>query len=193
MGDEHILVVKREHLFHSCVWQGLNNKETEHYQNIIACHGEFHPRTTMEDDERFKQIIPYMIFEHEQHYFLMQRKSNASEVRLQNKFSLGIGGHVRKEDMERKTIFDWAHREFQEEVRYSGSSDIEVVGVLNDDSNSVGKVHLGLVLLLHGNSNDISIKNEHKMGILASREEIDCHFDVLEPWSQIVWSMIKLS
>lgn len=191
MCDEHILVVKRERIFNSCVWQGLNSNDIELYQNIITCHGEFHPRSTMEQDDRFKQIIPYMIFEHAQSYFLMQRKANASEARLQNKFSLGIGGHVRKEDMVGKTIFDWAQREFQEEVHYSGSCDIEIVGVLNDDSNSVGKVHLGLVLLLHGDMNNISIKDEHKMGTLSSSDEIDRHFDLLEPWSQIVWSMIK--
>ena len=87
----------------------------------------------------------------------MQRKGTASEQRLKNKYSLGIGGHIRQEDMTTNSIFDWARREFHEEVKYAGKLDIEPIGILNDDTNAVGQVHLGLVLLLKGDSEAISL------------------------------------
>ena len=104
----------------------------------------------MEQDQAYKQIIPYLIFAHQGRYFVMQRASTSSEQRLKNKFTLGIGGHIRQEDIRDDSIFSWAQREFHEEINYSGNVAIQVLGVVNDESNDVGKVHLGLVLLLQG-------------------------------------------
>ena len=147
----------------------------------------------MEQDATYKQIIPYMIFEYADSYFLMERKSTASETRLQSKLSLGIGGHIRQEDMAGGTVFDWANREFHEEVSYKGNLEIEHLGVLNDDSNSVGQVHLGFILLLHGDSPDIAIRSEHKQGILVSCEQADSYIDRMESWSEIAWHHVRHS
>lgn len=184
--DEHILVVKRPLLLGNASWQGIQKENLEHYLTIIQQHQEFLPRAAMEVDPSYKQIIPYLIFKNQDRYFLMQRSATASEKRLQNKFSLGIGGHIRQEDMVGKTIFDWAQREFHEEVSYQGSLVIEPLGILNDDSNEVGKVHIGLVLLLHGDSDTISIKSELKSGTLATLQECKEKSAFLESWSSLV-------
>src|SRR5690606_7557172 len=105
------------------------------------------PRSLMEQDQRYKQIIPYLVFTHENKYFVMQRTSTTTEQRLKNKYSLGIGGHIRQEDMNGNSIFEWAEREFHEEVSYHGNLEIIPLGVLNDDTNDVGKVHIGFVFL----------------------------------------------
>src|SRR5581483_9174534 len=116
LTDEYILVVKRSHLFPTQSWQGLKEIDFQTYIDIINKNKEFLPRSIMENDPTYKQIIPYLIFEHENRYFLMQRQAKASEQRLQNKYSLGIGGHIRHEDLQEGTsIFDWAQREFHEE------------------------------------------------------------------------------
>lgn len=184
--DEQILVVKRPVLLGNTSWHGIQKENLNHYLTIIQNHQEFLPRADMEIDQTYKQIIPYLIFKHHDRYFLMQRSANASEQRLQNKFSLGIGGHIRKEDMVGKTIFDWAQREFHEEVSYQGALKIEPLGILNDDSNEVGKVHIGLVLLLHGDSDNIHIKSELKSGTLATLEECKEKSAFLESWSSVV-------
>ena len=120
MKTENILVVKRNLLFPNESFQGLKT-ETEPFITLINQAKEFLPRPAMEEDLSYKQIIPYLIFTHNDQYFLMQRKSTSSEQRLKNKYSLGIGGHMRQEDMQNgATIFDWAQREFQEEINYSG-------------------------------------------------------------------------
>jgi len=184
--DEMILVVKRDILFKEDAFQGLQRENMHHYEDLVKNHMEFHPRSLMEQDSNFKQIIPYLIFRHQDRYFLMQRKSNASEIRLQNKYSLGIGGHIRKEDITDGSLITWAHREFHEEINYRGALDIKPFGILNDDSNAVGQVHLGFVFLLIGDSDRICVKSELKSGTLKKREECQEVYDHLESWSKIV-------
>ena|SRR3990167_8261277 len=189
--EEKVLVVKREYLFKDDALQGLGKVDFDAYLKIIKEKKEFLPRGKMETDPNYKQIIPYLIFVHEEKFFLMQRKSKASEARLQNKFTLGIGGHIREEDLNSDSIVDWAKREFHEEVNYSGNLEIEPMGLLNDDSNDVGKVHLGFVFLLKGDSAKISVKSELESGKLATLEECKMHEAQMETWSQLVFQFIE--
>lgn len=190
--DEMILVVKREKLFAQEAWQGLRNINPEEYIGLINREKEFLPRSLMELDPVYKQIIPYLIFTHDNKYFLMQRRAESTEQRLKNKYSLGIGGHIRQEDITGKTLFDWAAREFEEEVNFNGNYKIEALGILNDDSNPVGQVHVGFVFLLHGNSPDMSVKSELKNGNLYSLEECAQYYSQMETWTQIVYDYLKL-
>lgn len=188
MKVENILVVPRNILFCQGAFQGLSTVAIKEVLECIATHKEFKPRPAMEEDPTYKQIIPYLIFKHKDQYFLMQRKSTSSEQRLKNKYSLGIGGHMRQEDMrDEATIFDWAKREFEEEIDYSGNLTISTLGVLNDDSNPVGQVHLGLVLLLEGDSADIHVRSELKSGKLVTKSECLGFYQDLESWSQIIF------
>ena len=184
--DEEIIVVKRTTLFNKeNAWHGVKTDNIEEIVKNIKDNQEYMPRAIAETDPAFKQIIPYMIFKCEDKFFVMQRKKTASEQRLANKFSIGIGGHMRKEDMEGKSIFDWAKREFEEEVTYTGDIKISTVGILNDDSNDVGKVHLGLVLLLEGSNDQIFIKDEHKSGVMLTALECEAMMDEMESWSKL--------
>ncbi|HEX2977497.1 MAG TPA: hypothetical protein VHO47_00010 [Candidatus Babeliales bacterium] len=190
--DELILVVRRDQIFkHQPAWNGLKAVNFDDYLAIIKQHREFLPRSLMEQDPTYKQIIPYLVFEHEGRYFLMQRTAQATEKRLQNKYSLGIGGHIRQEDMETDSLFDWARREFHEEVNYLGEFSIKPLGILNDDSNAVGQVHIGFVFLLQGKTPNISVKSELKSGELLSLEELGTYFPNMESWSQFVVEFIK--
>ena len=187
---EQILVVKRSDIFLEPAWIGLKNVDFTQYLKRIQEKQEFMPRTIAETSFDYKQIIPYLVFQHQDTLFVMQRKGTASEQRLANKYSLGIGGHLREEDITGKTLFDWARREFEEEVNYSGSLDITPLGVLNDDSNDVGKVHIGFVFLLKGDSANISIKSELQSGELLSFEECKTKYHAMETWSQFVFDFL---
>lgn len=189
--DEQILVVKRSHLFQDNVWQGMAQVDFEKYLKIIQDKKEFLPRSLMETDPSYKQIIPYLVFMHDNKLFLTQRRSQATETRLKNKFSLGIGGHIRHEDMLTNSIVDWSMREFHEEVDYSGNLEVKALGILNDDSNDVGKVHVGFVFLLIGDSDKIKVKSELKGGKLYTFEECNQYFDLMENWSQTVFSFLQ--
>ncbi len=186
--DEAILVVKRTDIFaNHPAWYGLKQQPLKDVMHMIKSRKEFLPRSVMEIDPDYKQIIPYLIFNHQDKYFLMQRQAKASEQRLKNKFTLGIGGHIRQEDMSTDSIFDWATREFHEEVSYNGSIEIDTLGILNDDTNTVGQVHLGLVLLLKGDNAHISVKSELKSGTMMTLNELKLYYDHMETWSQMVY------
>ena len=189
--DEKILVVERKKLFGDEEFNGIKKIDLDFYQNLIEKNKEFLWRSKMETDTNYKQIIPYLIFTFDDKLFLMKRRSNASDTRLQDKYSLGIGGHIREDDIQENSIFDWAKREFEEEVNYSGDFEFEPIGLLNDDTNSVGKVHTGFVFLLKGNSDQISIRDEHKEGKLLTLVQCEEFYEKMESWSQMVFDYLK--
>lgn len=191
-NDELILVVPRSALFTHKTWQGLFTQQIDTYIQIIKQNQYYLPRSLMEQDPTYKQIIPYLIFRYNNCYFLMQRKSSSSEQRLKNKYTLGIGGHIRQEDMiNTDSIFDWARREFHEEVVYNDQFSITTIGLLNDDTNTVGQVHLGLVLLLEGKTPNITVKSELKQGTLLTLPECMDYYDRMESWSQFVMTHLQ--
>ncbi|MFA6262841.1 MAG: hypothetical protein WCW33_04445 [Candidatus Babeliales bacterium] len=185
--DEKILVIPRAIFFAQGMFQGfLPTKDFEQYQNMVMQHQLFLWRSSVENDPSHKQIIPYLIFEYDNTFFVMQRKNTASETRLRNKYSLGIGGHIRQEDLVESSLISWAHREFQEEVSYTGALTVQPIGLINDDSDAVGQVHIGFVFLIHGDNPNIAIKSEHKDGKLLTLDQIQTLYPDLEQWSQLV-------
>jgi predicted NUDIX family phosphoesterase len=184
--SEEILVISTKNLFSKIdSWQGINQKAFADISNLVQEHGSFMPRSHAETDFSHKQIIPYLLFTFDQKLFVMQRKKTASEQRLASKFSLGIGGHIRQEDIQNNNVLEWAMREFQEEVNYHGTIKATPIGILNDDSSDVGKVHMGIIWIISGNSDQISIKDEHKSGLLMTIDECKKIYDNMENWSKI--------
>jgi len=111
-------------------------------------------RRECEEEPKFKHVIPYCLLTSETNdIFVMQRTSNQTESRLHNKFSVGVGGHVGPERYMtiRDSIYAGMLRELQEEV--TGMENVghpfdftpKLVGMVNDEENPVGAVHLGLV------------------------------------------------
>lgn len=191
-ADEQILVVKCSTLFDGqTAWHGIKEVDFDAYIECIKEHKEFNPRSIMEEDTTYKQIIPYLVFTFDNKYFLMQRTAKSTETRLKNKFSLGIGGHIRAEDLTNDSIMDWARREFHEEVSYNDAFSFEPLGILNDDSNAVGQVHIGFVMLVKGTTGHISVKSELKSGQLLSLEECSAFGDQLESWSKFVVEFLQ--
>lgn len=188
---ERILVIPEGSAFSSGRWTGFNTDLTDRITRLAISAGIFLPRQEMETNPSYKQIIPYVVFRFGDKYLLMQRKPDHTEQRLASKMSLGIGGHVREEDLERSGVVGWARREFEEEVEYQGNLTFSVLGVLYDGSDDVGRVHLGIVILAEGDSDDIKIKDEHKMGELRTLSEIQNNSQLMENWSKLVFDYLK--
>jgi len=190
--DEEILVVARQKLFpQGTPSSKLTSVDMDSYQHQVLRESQYVWRSHAETDSAYKQIIPYLVFNYKDTYFLMQRAADASDTRLQNKYSLGIGGHIRRDDIEGGSFASWARREFAEEISYNGSFNIIPVGLVNDESNSVGQVHTGFVFVLKGDSDAISVRSELKSGVLMTLDEIEKVYDNLESWSQIVFDYLK--
>ena len=189
--DEKILVVPRAELFNGPAPHGLYKFDEEKFKEIVQAKCEFKWRSKMEEDATFKQIIPYLIFKFNDKLFLMQRSASTSEQRLKNLYTLGIGGHIREADIATGSIIDWANREFNEEIEYHGNFEAKFIGLLNDERNFVGKVHIGAVFVLEGDSDKIKIRSELANGRLASIEDCQNLKDKMESWSQIAFDYLN--
>jgi predicted NUDIX family phosphoesterase len=186
--QENIMVVPRESLFTYTPSNAFyDDFKEETIENIIK-KNHFHFRPDAELDETIKQIIPYIYFKFESRIFVMLRKKGHV---LGEVYSLGIGGHIRQEDMKDSVnIISWGMREFYEEVDYLGNCEMKIVGFINDDTNSVGRVHFGIVIEAVGDSSDIKIIDEHEDGFLMEICEIKKNYEKLEPWSKIIFDSI---
>ena len=191
-GSEQVLCVKREDIFPDGAWHGFVSTDLERYQKLIRERHSFRPRAEVEDDPSYQQIIPYIVFRHDGHYFLTHRLRASSEKRLRKQFSLGIGGHINPGDlMGGDPIMGGLKREWQEEVVYDGRFEARLIGFLNEDSSPVSKVHLGAVFLLDGDSPDIAIRETNKLaGELLTLDEMRIYYLGMESWSQIVYDQL---
>ncbi len=62
-----------------------------------------------------------------------------------------------------------------------------MVGLLNDDSNPVGAVHLGVVFVVDAARSIVEVREHEKLiGRWATVAELRAAWDRLETWSQLV-------
>ena len=159
------------------------------YGKILENHG-FMLRNEAEYNFEHKQIIPYVVVHHKDKYLLLQRTSNQSEKRLHNKYSLGIGGHINPVSSMKyeNIIIDSMYRELNEEVQVNDHGTLNFAGIINDDSNSVSKVHLGLLYILEVLSPEFEVLEKDKMTAeWVSEDDLKEYYDRFETWSQIVF------
>jgi predicted NUDIX family phosphoesterase len=191
-GSEQVLCVKRDEIFPDGAWHGFVSDDLERHQAVIRERHFFKTRSEVEDDPTFQQIIPYVVFRHGDHYFLTHRLRASSEKRLRKQYSLGVGGHINPGDLEAgDPILDGLKREWQEEVNYDGRFEARLIGLLNDDSSPVSKVHLGVVFVVEGDSPNITIRETDKLaGELLTLDEMRIYYLGMESWSQMVYDRL---
>jgi predicted NUDIX family phosphoesterase len=192
---EQVLVVKREDMFPDGAWHGFVSEDLERHQRVIRERHFFKARADVENDPAFQQIIPYVVFRHRDRYFLTHRLRASSEKRLRKQYSLGVGGHINRGDLEGgDPILDGLKREWSEEVVYDGRFEARLIGLLNEDSSPVSKVHLGIVFLVDGDTPDIRIRETDKLaGELLTLDEMRMYYLAMESWSQIVYDRLAQS
>jgi predicted NUDIX family phosphoesterase len=191
-ASEQVLCVKREDIFPDGAWHGFVSDRLEQHQAVIREHHFFMARAKVEDDPNYQQIIPYVVFRHGDLYFLTHRLRASSEKRLRKQYSLGVGGHINPGDLEAgDPIQDGLKREWEEEVIYDGSFEAKLIGLLNDESSPVSKVHLGVVFLVDGDTPNIAIRETDKLaGELLTLEEMRIYYLGMESWSQMVYDRL---
>jgi len=151
MKEEMILVVRRSLFDELGAFQGLNFDVTRYLPAFLARENNFFmPRSAAETDPTHKQIIPYALLVHGDRVLHYVRGKKAGEQRLAAKGSVGIGGHMNDGDeglfaLDRDAYMAGVDREINEELQLNTPYTQHIVALLNDDSNNVGKVHLGVV------------------------------------------------
>src|SRR6266571_4045943 len=192
VAAEEVLCVKRDDIFPDGAWHGFVTENLERHQAVIRERHFFKPRVQVENDPTYQQIIPYVVFRHGERYFLTHRLRASSERRLRKQYSLGVGGHINPGDLGGgDPISDGLKREWEEEVVYEGSFEAKLLGLLNDESSPVSKVHLGVVFLVDGDSPTIAIRETTKLaGELLTLEEMRIYYLGMESWSQMVYDRL---
>jgi len=190
---EDVLVVPRSALFGADEWVGFRDRDLDGLLASVRRHYRFRPRKEVEDDPTEPQIIPYVVFRHEDRYFLTHRLRRSSERRLRHLYSLGVGGHINPEDVEGAAdpIDAGLRREWEEEVVYSGGFQYRLIGAINDQTTPVGRVHVGLIFLVEGDRPEISIREVDKLaGTLLSLDAMRSYYLDMESWSQLIFDYL---
>ncbi len=190
--EEMVLVVRRSLLEKLGLFQGLSFDVDRYLPALLSRENNFFMRRAeAEEDPRFKQIIPYVLLVHNGRVLHYVRGKKAGEKRLVAKGSIGIGGHMNNED---EDLFTWdmdaymdgVRREVTEELNLETGFKNRIAALLNDDSNEVGKVHLGVVHVFDLENDKVSKREAMITGLaLLNREELLARWDNLETWSQI--------
>jgi len=193
--EEQVLVVERKVVEQVGMFHGLT-LETDRYLRNLFAPGvpHFMLRSQAEADPAYKQLIPYVIMAYHGKYLSYVRGKRAGETRLVGNRSIGIGGHINPVDDE-VPLFDTdfremyrtaVEREVAEEVSVEANHTDSIVGLLNDDSNEVGSVHLGIVHLWVLDSAQVS-KREQMITQMSfmSPAELQQVQETLETWSQL--------
>ena len=161
---------------------------------MIVQKGLFRKRNELEKDPSFKQIIPYAVISNKESFYLFRRTSKQTEKRLHNKFSLGVGGHMNPDDsMESKEqyLIDELKRELYEEVKLLNGcliEDIEFIGFINDDTISVGSVHIGLLYNIHVSNKEVYINETDKMTAdWIDKSNLADFYEGMETWTKITF------
>ncbi|HKB17816.1 MAG TPA: NUDIX hydrolase [Candidatus Dormibacteraeota bacterium] len=193
MKSEQVLCVRRDDIFPDGAWHGFVTENLDRHQRVIRENYQFKPRAEVEDDPTFQQIIPYVVFRHDDRYLLTHRLRASSEKRLRKQYSLGVGGHINPGDLDGgDPILDGLKREWAEEVVYDGRFEARLLGLLNEESSPVSKVHLGVVFVVDGDSPEIQIRETDKLaGELLTLDEMRIHFLEMESWSQLVYERLR--
>jgi len=198
---EFVFVVPRESLFPDCYPHGLlsfgeEGFEREAFETRAQEAGFFVEREYAERTPSLKQIIPYALVCSGQEVLLVRRLRQGGEARLHDKLSIGIGGHINPVDAGHSELglFEAAsQRELLEELHIDGPTRSETWGILNDDSNPVGAVHVGLVQVVHVRGS-VRIREEHQLqGELTSVDGLRAaarEGGAFETWSQLLLDRI---
>ena len=192
--EEHILVVPESVIHEIGSFEGFEPNVDRYLKPILSC-GElsFEPRSQMETDPNYKQLIPYVLLqwiddEGIVKLFTYTRGGGSGEARLHAKRSIGIGGHISREDAAdgADPYATGMRRELDEEVQLGSQYSETREGLIYDPSNEVGQVHLGVVHRFVLDSPEVS-SNEADLaeGGFVSVDELHGDIERLETWSQL--------
>jgi predicted NUDIX family phosphoesterase len=196
--EEQILCFKRETLW---AYPAKTFYDESLWHQILA-HLEPKARSAAEHDYDTKQLVVYVLINHDETFLSYQRTPKTTETRLKALYSIGIGGHVNVDDRIQPTLFGtieaaWkevvlnaVRREVSEEVQIEGTNAQEprLLCFVNDGSNDVGKVHFGAVFVVKLAKPSVAIRGERGIGKLSFRTlpELLSVRDTMETWSQLL-------
>jgi predicted NUDIX family phosphoesterase len=187
---ERVLVLPRAAVPGGCDFNGVRSADKEELQGLrqaLAKDGRFLGRPLAEQDPAFKQLIPYVVLRDGPRIFLMERTDAGGDPRLHRKATIGVGGHLNPIDDGSDPLDAGLRREWAEELDAPWEPEFRLLGLLNDDSNPVGSVHLGVVFEVQAAGRPVQVRERDKLaGRFAPADEVAAALDRMETWSQLV-------
>lgn len=192
-AGEQVLVVPRALLEEIGSFQGLRTDGLDAAIGHLLdpANHFFMDRAAAEEDPGHKQLIPYCIFRCGDRILHYTRGKSGGESRLHAKISVGVGGHVNPIDTgDGRTGPDAYHaavtREIEEELDLPEEHEHRIIALLNDESNPVGQVHLGIVHLVDLKSDAVTSREDAltDLGFSPLADLNGPMFERLETWSQ---------
>jgi predicted NUDIX family phosphoesterase len=187
---ERVLVLPRDRVPGGCDFTGVREAGDEAMsalQAAVAADGRFMERPLAEEDAAFKQLIPYVVVRDGALVYLMERTAAGGDPRLHGKASIGVGGHLNPVDEGVDPLADGLRREWSEELLANWEPAFRLVGLLNDDTNPVGSVHLGVVFEVDAAGRGVEVRERDKLtGRFATLAEVRGAWERMETWSRLV-------
>lgn len=199
---QHILAIPDSCIDH--VPTGMNATGLADFVEFAQDHLIIRQRAGLEEDTAFRQIIPYVCLatqlDGKTLFYPYVRNKGVGEERLVGNVSVGFGGHIDLADVQHnesvidlfQTIGAAATRELSEELKFGGETTAEIAmfdnGLLVDDSNDVGLVHLGVVLTALVPYGVEVTSNEPELELMAPMSASDLLASdlPLENWTRLV-------
>lgn len=205
--DEAVLCVPAPH-----VRSVLENPYTDDDKLVALLNFSTHIRRGETDgtddgcevDPNWKQLIPYIVCVNKDSQILAyNRGSKGGEKRLESKWAIGFGGHINNQDA------DWMagiKREIREEIDVNHPIAFDErfydkptwaklygpIGFLNDDSDDVGRHHLGVVYVLRA---DEVVPRENPDWLWVTLEQMDRKIANdemrVENWARLALPMVR--
>jgi predicted NUDIX family phosphoesterase len=192
MKEEMVLVVRRLLLESLGIFQGLQFEVDRYLTAMLSRENNFFAaRSYAETDPSLKQIIPYAILASGGKVLRYKRGRKSGEKRLVAKGSIGIGGHMNDRDeelfaLDREAYLAGVQREIDEEIIVERPLQNRIVALINDDSNEVGRLHLGVVHVLDLARPTVEKRESMILGIeFLTPDQLRAERETLETWSQI--------
>jgi predicted NUDIX family phosphoesterase len=193
---ERVLVLPRAAVPGGCDFRGVRPADggtLVALQAAVARHGSYLERPIAEEDRDHKQLIPYVVVRDGPRVFLMHRTDAGGDPRLHGRASVGVGGHLNPVDDGADALMAGLRREWDEELVAGWTPDFRLVGLLNDDSNPVGAVHLGVVFEVEAAGRPVEVRERDKLaGAFAEPEEVAASRERMETWSSLVAQALGL-
>ena len=194
--SERVLVLPRDRVPGGCDFTGVRqatDADVAELQAAIAEHGRYLDRPDAEADSSMKQLIPYVVVRDGTDVFLMRRTNAGGDARLHGKASIGVGGHLNPVDDGDDPLMTGLDREWAEELDADFEPTFELRGFLNDDTNDVGAVHLGVVFEVQAAGRPVEVREHEKLsGSFVAPTELGEAYDQLETWSRLVVDALAL-
>lgn len=190
---ERVLVLPREDVPGGCEFHGIRSADLVELRSAVALRGRYLDRQVAEHDTGFKQLIPYVLVRDGNAVFLMHRTDAGGDPRLHGRASIGVGGHLNPVDDGEDPLMAGLRREWAEELDVDWEPAFELIGLLNDESNAVGAVHLGVVFSVDAAGRGVAVREREKLiGTFAGPVEVAAVRDRLETWSVLVADALGL-